>query len=183
MRGPRSARGIGRGTAPSPPGRDSCLQVDFFCSHRKSVTAVKSLWMLELASQRGFWERIQAGACAPFIPWNVETSGLPRSSEKGMADCPVAGPRTGSLIGPHCCRVRGSRAYRRVVGPGTRRVPPSCRVLGIAENPQPIDGKSLIRNYTLGTGARFSGPRPLPPAASGSRHPHCLDPKIPRTSS
>jgi len=75
--------------------------------------------MLELASQRGFCVQIQPYASAPFSPWDVESAGLPRSSEKGMANCPVAGPRTS----PYCRPVQGNRACRETsaLSPGGSR--------------------------------------------------------------
>jgi hypothetical protein len=45
-------------------------------SYPKSVVALEALWMLELAGQRGFRERVRHRASAPVNPRNVDTRWL-----------------------------------------------------------------------------------------------------------
>ena len=108
---------------------------------------------LELASQRGFRERSQHRESAPAKPGNVDGAGFfdPLGRSGGLSEW------SEPLREPNRSRFSGLQRYRAEGGVGSRTgaSPPSRQTCCAAANPQLIDGKSLISNYTFWTGANY----------------------------
>ena len=125
-----------------------------FGSSPKSVMALEALWMLELPSQRGFRDRARRCVSAPAKPANVDGAvffdSLGRNARLSERSEPA--PRAESI--PGCSDPR--EAGRAKGGCSrTGASPSSQQTICTAANPQFIDGKALIANYTFRIGTQM----------------------------
>ena len=138
----------------------------------KSVVALDALWMLELASQRGFRERARCGVSAPLNPRNVDGAGffgsLRRNAESSKRPEPAPGAESAadSSESRDIWHARGSRSRAPTTATSSPlTITPCCCLTARATVWPQAPGRQRAQSRWLGRHAVAGGPRGHPAAA------------------
>jgi hypothetical protein len=127
-------------------------------SYPKSVMAPETLWILELAVRRGFREGAQHHISVPGSLGNAHGAVALDSLGRECRIVGVAGTHSGNRISPRFSGVQRNRSWQGRRRPTHGPFRHSRQISALRLNPQLIDGKQIIHNYTFGTGTQKTAP-------------------------